>query len=100
MIRPANYPPRNPGRGYMIFEKNGRKIAVMCLLGVAAFKRVHLKNPFSLLPQPPGIHRPRDHHDPPGLPRGDHGGEGHDVRHGGRKALRGDRHAYKGNHGR
>jgi 2',3'-cyclic-nucleotide 2'-phosphodiesterase len=51
MIRPANYPPRNPGRGYMVFEKNGRKIAVMSLLGVAGFKRVHLKNPFSLLPK-------------------------------------------------
>ncbi|MGA2641332.1 MAG: TIGR00282 family metallophosphoesterase [Spirochaetia bacterium] len=51
MIRPANYPPRNPGHGFMIFEKNGRKIAVMSLLGVAGFKRVHLKNPFSLLPK-------------------------------------------------
>jgi hypothetical protein len=51
MIRPANYPPKNPGRGFMIFEKNGRKIAVMSLLGVAGFKRVHLKNPFSLLPK-------------------------------------------------
>ena len=49
MIRPANYPPRNPGRGFMIFEKNERKIAVMSLLGTAGFKRVHLKNPFSLL---------------------------------------------------
>ena len=49
MIRPANYPPRNPGRGWMIFEKNGRRIAVMSLLGIAGFKRVHLKNPFSLL---------------------------------------------------
>ena len=49
MVRPANYPPRNPGRGWMVFEKNGRKIAVLCLLGVAGFKRVHLKNPFSLL---------------------------------------------------
>jgi 2',3'-cyclic-nucleotide 2'-phosphodiesterase len=51
MIRPANYPPKNPGHGWMIFEKNGRKIAVMSLLGVAGFKRVHLKNPFSLLPK-------------------------------------------------
>jgi metallophosphoesterase (TIGR00282 family) len=51
MIRPANYPPRNPGRGWMIFEKNGRKIAVLSLLGIAGFKRVHLKNPFSLLPK-------------------------------------------------
>jgi metallophosphoesterase (TIGR00282 family) len=51
MIRPANYPPKNPGRGYMIFEKAGRKVAVISLLGVAGFKRVHLKNPFSLLPR-------------------------------------------------
>ncbi len=51
MIRPANYPPRNPGRGYMIFEKNGAKVAVLSLLGIAGFKRVHLKNPFSLLPK-------------------------------------------------
>jgi hypothetical protein len=35
----------------MIFEKNGRKIAVVSLLGIAGFKRVHLKNPFSLLPK-------------------------------------------------
>ena len=49
MVRPANYPPRNPGHGFMVFEKNGRKIAVMSLLGIAGFKRVHLKNPFSLL---------------------------------------------------
>ena len=49
MVRPANYPPRNPGRGFTVLEKNGRKIAVMSLLGVAGFKRVHLKNPFSLL---------------------------------------------------
>ena len=42
----------------MIFEKNGRKIAVMSLLGVAGFKRVHLKNPFSLLLETAGIDHP------------------------------------------
>jgi len=51
LIRPANYPPKNPGRGFMIYEHDGRKIAVLSLLGVAGFKRVHLKNPFSLLPR-------------------------------------------------
>lgn len=51
MLRPANYPPKNPGRGVMVFEKNGRKIAVVSLLGIAGFRRVHLKNPFSLLPK-------------------------------------------------
>jgi len=51
MLRPANYPPKNPGRGFVVCEKNGRKIAVVSLLGVAGFRRVHLKNPFSLLPR-------------------------------------------------
>jgi metallophosphoesterase (TIGR00282 family) len=51
MIRPANFPQRNPGRGFMVFEKDGRKIAVVSLLGTAGFKRIHLKNPFSLLPK-------------------------------------------------
>ncbi len=51
MVRPANYPPKNPGRGFTIFEAAGRKVAVVSLLGVAGFRRVHLKNPFSLLPR-------------------------------------------------
>jgi len=51
MLRPANYPPKNPGRGFMVYACNGRKIAVMSLLGVSGFKRVHLKNPYSLLPR-------------------------------------------------
>jgi len=49
MIRPANYPQRNPGHGFMVFEKAERKVAVVSLLGIAGFKRVHLKNPFGLL---------------------------------------------------
>ena len=52
MIRPANYPPEEPGPGlHDLREATGRKIAVMSLLGMAGFKRVHLKNPFSLLPR-------------------------------------------------
>lgn len=51
LLRPANYPPKNPGRGFMVYECNGRKVAVMSLLGVSGFKRVHLKNPYSLLPR-------------------------------------------------
>ncbi len=51
MLRPANYPPKNPGRGFMIYQNNGRKIGVISLLGVAGFKRVHLKNPYALLPK-------------------------------------------------
>ncbi len=33
ILRPANLPPGNPGRGYGIFEKNGVKIAVINLVG-------------------------------------------------------------------
>jgi metallophosphoesterase (TIGR00282 family) len=51
ILRPANYPQRNPGRGFGIYEAAGRKIAVISLLGQANFKRVHLKNPFSTLPK-------------------------------------------------
>jgi len=51
MLRPANFPPKNPGRGFMIYQNNGRKIGVISLLGVAGFKRIHLKNPYALLPK-------------------------------------------------
>jgi 2',3'-cyclic-nucleotide 2'-phosphodiesterase len=51
LIRPANYPYGNPGRGYKVFtcELQGggtAKIAVMQLLGQAGFTRVHLANPY------------------------------------------------------
>ena len=51
ILRPANYPVKNPGRGWMIYEAAGRKIAVVVLLGQAGFRRVHLKNPYSTLPK-------------------------------------------------
>lgn len=33
IIRPANYPENNPGRGYNIYECNGKRIAVINLIG-------------------------------------------------------------------
>jgi 2',3'-cyclic-nucleotide 2'-phosphodiesterase len=51
ILRPANYPVKNPGRGWMVYEAAGRKIGVVVLLGQAGFRRVHLKNPYSLLPK-------------------------------------------------
>jgi len=33
LLRPANYPPGTPGRGWTVVEKNGRKIAVVNLQG-------------------------------------------------------------------
>jgi metallophosphoesterase (TIGR00282 family) len=50
VLRPANYPYGNPGRGWRIYTKNGRKIAVVSLLGQGGFKRTHPANPFSFLP--------------------------------------------------
>jgi len=46
ILRPANYPNGNPGRGYKIFTIGSVKIAVFQLLGQAGFPRVHLANPF------------------------------------------------------
>ncbi len=46
LIRPANYPYGNPGRGYRIFPSPKGKVAVVELLGQAGFPRVHLANPF------------------------------------------------------
>jgi calcineurin-like phosphoesterase len=33
IIRPANYPEGVPGKGYNIYEKNGKNIAVINLIG-------------------------------------------------------------------
>ncbi len=51
ILRPANYPPGNPGRGWRVFEKNSHKIGVINMLGQSGFPRVHLSNPFSYLPE-------------------------------------------------
>ncbi|MDY7027862.1 MAG: TIGR00282 family metallophosphoesterase [Spirochaetota bacterium] len=51
ILRPANYPPSNPGRGWRVFQVGDRKIGVICLLGQSSFSRVHLSNPFTFLPE-------------------------------------------------
>jgi len=35
LLRPANHPEGTPGRGFAVYENNGQKLAVMCLLGRA-----------------------------------------------------------------
>lgn len=45
IIRPANYSPNNPGRGYEIYECNGKHIAVMNLIGRTTMP-VLSENPF------------------------------------------------------
>jgi len=46
LVRPANYPYGNPGRGYRVFKCAAGKVGVLQLLGQAEFARVHLANPF------------------------------------------------------
>ena len=52
LLRPANYPYGNPGRGYKVFSCGAggtAKIAVVQLLGQAGFSRVHLANPYQAI---------------------------------------------------
>ncbi|HOV62832.1 MAG TPA: TIGR00282 family metallophosphoesterase [Spirochaetia bacterium] len=51
ILRPANYPPGNPGRGYRIYQVGEKKVGLIVLLGQSGFNRVHLSNPFSYLPE-------------------------------------------------
>ena len=45
IVRPANYPNNNPGKGYRIFECNNKKIAVINLIGRVTMG-VLSENPF------------------------------------------------------
>lgn len=45
IIRPANYPDNNPGKGYNIYECNGKKICVINLIGRTSMT-VLSENPF------------------------------------------------------
>ena len=47
VLRPANYPPSAPGRGWGIFEKNGKKLGVVNLQG-RAFMPAEIDSPFSV----------------------------------------------------
>ena len=51
ILRPVNYPYDNPGRGWYIYKKDDVSIGVITILGQAGFSRVHLTNPFHLLPE-------------------------------------------------
>jgi metallophosphoesterase (TIGR00282 family) len=51
LLRPANYPPGNPGRGWGIYEVNNQKVGVINLLGLYGYSRVHLSNPYTYLPE-------------------------------------------------
>jgi metallophosphoesterase (TIGR00282 family) len=46
VVRPANYPYDNPGRGWKYFKTGQGSLVVLSLLGQAGFARVHAENPF------------------------------------------------------
>jgi hypothetical protein len=54
ILRPANFPPEAPGRGYRHYrmhEKSDIRIGVINLLGQSGFERAHSSNPFTYLPE-------------------------------------------------
>jgi metallophosphoesterase (TIGR00282 family) len=51
LLRPANFPFTNPGRGWRTYTAGGLKIAVVVMLGQSGFQRVHLTNPHLMLPE-------------------------------------------------
>lgn len=51
VLRPANLPYENPGRGYKVFQAAAGKLAVVTILGQAGFPRIHADNPFLAISQ-------------------------------------------------
>ena len=47
LLRPANYPPGSPGRGWSVLNAGEKKVAIINLLGQSGYPRIHLSNPFS-----------------------------------------------------
>jgi hypothetical protein len=50
ILRAANFPPGNPGRGWRHYAAGERRIAVISILGQSGFNKLHLSNPFTFLP--------------------------------------------------
>lgn len=46
ILRPANYPAGNPGRGYRIVKIKEKLVGFVVLLGNSDFPRTHLSNPY------------------------------------------------------
>lgn len=51
ILRAANYPPGNPGRGWKVYQSGDFKVGVINMMGQSGFNRVHLSNPFSYVPE-------------------------------------------------
>jgi len=50
VLRPANLPAGAPGRGWRCFTAGDERVAVISLLGLSGFDRIHGSNPFTYLP--------------------------------------------------
>jgi metallophosphoesterase (TIGR00282 family) len=48
ILRPANYPLGDPGRGIRTMEIGGKTVVIINLLGTSGFSKVHLNNQFGL----------------------------------------------------
>lgn len=51
LLRPANFPPGNTGRGWRTYTFGEQEIGVINLLGQSGYARVHPTNPYSFLPE-------------------------------------------------
>ena len=51
ILRPANFSPGAPGRGWRYYNADDERVAVISLLGQSGFDRVHASNPFTYLPE-------------------------------------------------
>jgi hypothetical protein len=51
LLRPANFPPGNTGRGWRTYTFGEQQIGVINLLGQSGYARVHPTNPYSFLPE-------------------------------------------------
>jgi metallophosphoesterase (TIGR00282 family) len=49
ILRAANYPHGNPGRGWNVFRVGESSVGIVNLLGQSGFNRVHLNNPFLMI---------------------------------------------------
>ena len=51
MLRPANLPPKAPGRGWSVYQAGDMRLGVISMLGLAGYGRVHPSNPYTYAPQ-------------------------------------------------
>ncbi|MFP4331399.1 MAG: TIGR00282 family metallophosphoesterase [Alkalispirochaetaceae bacterium] len=51
ILRPANFPPGNAGRGWRTYTIGDEQIGVISLLGQSGYNRVHPTNPYTFLPE-------------------------------------------------